>query len=324
MTSHIVRSDAQIQPSKKETIPPLIVEAGDRARYLFAEFFSAEIENPNTQQAYWQAVKQFSWWCEDRGIGLLQLTPVHVAAYRKELKELVSKPTVKQHLSALRKFFDHLVTGQVLPANPAAAVKAPKHVVRKGKTPVLTADETRQLLDSIDTSKIAGLRDRALIGVMVFSFARVSAVLSMNVEDYYLKGRRSHFRLDEKGGIDHEVPAHHKAEEYVDAYLAAAGIGEQKKTPLFRSINSKRQLTERRLDRHRAWAMIKRRARKAELSENVSPHSFRATGITAYLTNGGSLEMAQQIAAHASPRTTKLYDRRNDDITLDEIEKIII
>jgi integrase len=146
----------------------------------------------------------------------------------------------------------------------------------------------------------------------------------MNVEDYYLKGRRSHFRLDEKGGIDHEVPAHHKAEEYVDAYLAAAGIGEQKKTPLFRSINSKRQLTERRLDRHRAWAMIKRRARKAELSENVSPHSFRATGITAYLTNGGSLEMAQQIAAHASPRTTKLYDRRNDDITLDEIEKIII
>ena len=323
MNSLIIQPAKQIQP-KTTTVPALIADAGDHARYLFAEFFSAEIENPNTQQAYWQAVKQFSWWCEDRGIGLLQLTPVHVAAYRKELKELVSKPTVKQHLSALRKFFDHLVTGQVLPTNPAAAVKAPKHVVRKGKTPVLTADETRQLLDSIDISKIAGLRDRALIGVMVFSFARVSAVLSMNVEDYYLKGRRSHFRLDEKGGIDHEVPAHHKAEEYVDAYLAAAGIGEQKKTPLFRSINSKRQLTERRLDRHRAWAMIKRRARKAELSENVSPHSFRATGITAYLTNGGSLEMAQQIAAHASPRTTKLYDRRNDDITLDEIEKIII
>ena len=324
MNSHIVRSQSTIQTAHTPSVPALIADVGDHASYLFVQFFSAEIENENTQQAYKQALKQFFWWCEDRGISLEKLTPVHVAAYRKELKEVVSKPTVKQHISALRKFFDYLVTGQVLPANPAAAVKAPKHVVRKGKTPVLSAEDTRQLLDSIDTSTIAGLRDRALIGVMVFTFARVSAVLAMNVEDYYLKGRRSSFRLQEKGGVDHEVPAHHNAEEYVDAYIAAAGIGEQKKTPLFRSINSKRQLTERRIDRHRVWAMIKRRARKAGLSDNISPHTFRATGITTYLTNGGSLEMAQHIAAHASPRTTKLYDRRNEKATLDEIEKIII
>jgi integrase len=194
---------------------------------------------------------------------------------------------------------------------------------------VLSAEDTRQLLDSIDTSTIAGLRDRALIGVMVFTFARVSAVLSMNVEDYYLKGRRSYFRLQEKGGVDHEVPAHHNAEEYVDAYIAAAGIGEQKKGPLFRSLNQRRELTERRLDRHKAWVMIKRRVKQAnkngaKLPHSLSPHSFRATGITTYLSNGGSLEMAQLIAAHASPRTTKLYDRRDEQATLDEIEKIII
>jgi site-specific recombinase XerD len=324
MNSHIVRSNTTIQPAKQKTIPPLIVDAGDRASYLFAKFFSAEIENENTQDAYKQAVNQFSWWCEQRGISLQQLTPIHVAAYRKELKELVSKPTVKQHLSALKSLFAFLVAGQALSTNPAAGVKAPKHVVKEGKTPVLTAEQTRQLLDSIKTNTIAGLRDRALIGVMVFSFARVSAVLSMNVEDYFLKGRRSYFHFYEKGGVDHEVAAHHKAEEYMDAYIAAAGIGEQKKTPLFRSINSKRQLTERRLDRQRAWAMVKRRIKKSGLAGNYSPHSFRATGITAYLSNGGSLEMAQYIAAHASPRTTKLYDRRTDFDTLDEIEKIII
>lgn len=203
-------------------------------------------------------------------------------------------------------------------------MRGPKHVVKQGKTPVLSPEETRQLLDSINVETIAGLRDRALIGVMVFSLARVSAVVQMNVEDYFLKGRRGWFRLHEKGGKYHEVPAHHNAEAYVDAYLAAAGIGGQKKTPLFRSLNPKRQLTGKRLIRQRVLDMVKRRAHRAGLPENICCHTFRATGITAYLQNGGTIETAQRIAAHASPRTTKLYDRRNDELTLDEIERIMI
>jgi integrase len=208
--------------------------------------------------------------------------------------------------------------------NPAAAVRGPKHVVTKGKTPVLTPDEARELFDSITPLTIADLRDLALIGVMVYSFARVGAVVAMNVEDYYQQGKRFWFRLHEKGGKRHEVPAHHKAEEYLDAYIAAAGIAGQRNTPLFRTLDRHRRLTERRMHRLEVLAMIKRRSRRAGLPQVICCHTFRATGITAYLLNGGTLEHAQRIAAHSSPRTTKLYDRTSDDISLDEIERIVL
>jgi integrase/recombinase XerD len=247
-----------------------------------------------------------------------------VAKYVQELGQAVEPPTVKQHLAAIRILFDYLVTGQIVPMNPASSVRGPKYVVTTGKTPVLKAEETRELLDVIDTSKLIGLRDRALIAIMVFSFARVGAVVGMDVEDYFQKGKRWWFRLHEKGGKYHEVPAHHKAEVYIDAYLEAAGIAGAKKTPLFRSVNPRRQLTERRMHRNEVWQMIKRRARQAGLSEEICCHTFRATGITTYMENGGTVEGAQKIAAHSSPRTTKLYDRTSDDITLEEVERIRI
>ena len=159
--------------------------------------------------------------------------------------------------------------------------------------------------------------------MLLYSFARVGAVVGMNVEDYFVQGKRWWFRLHEKGGKHHDVPAHHTVEEYVDAYLAAAGIREQRSTPLFRSLDSHRQLTDRRFNRQRALDMVKRRARQAGLDSTLCCHSFRASGITAYLENGGTIENAQQIATHESPRTTKLYDRTNDQISLDEIERIV-
>jgi integrase/recombinase XerD len=219
---------------------------------------------------------------------------------------------------------DWLVTGQVIPVNPASAVRGPKYVVKRGKTPVLSAEEARTLLQTIDVSTIAGLRDRALIGVVVHTCARVSAVIGMRGQDYYPKGKRWWFRLHEKGGKFHEVPANHKAEAYMDAYLHAAGIDDDQKGPLFRTINRWRELTPNRMNQIDVFQMIKRRARDAGLPPNICCHTFRATGITAYLENGGTLEKAQAIAAHESPRTTKLYDRTGDDITLEEVERIAI
>jgi len=160
---------------------------------------------------------------------------------------------------------------------------------------------------------------------MLFTFARVIAVVGMKVDDYYQIGKRSWIRLHEKGGKHHEVPAHHLAEEYLDAYLKASGHTGDKTAPLFCSaIGRTGKLTDSPITRHDALRMVKRRSRSAGLSHKICCHTFRATGITAYLENGGTIENAQAIAAHESPRTTKLYDRTSDEINLDEIERIRI
>lgn len=307
-----------------DALPAVVADAGERAGWRFIEFFTANIRNKNTREAYARAVAHFFRWCEARKLRLETISPVAVAAYIEQMQDQLAAPTVKQRLAAIRMLFDWLVTGQIVPANPAGSVRGPKHVVKRGKTPVLTADQARRLLDSIDTTTIVGLRDRALIGVMVYSFARVGAVTNMTVEDYFQSGKRWWFRLHEKGGKRHDVPAHHNAEAYLDAYMEAAGIAGDKKGPVFRSIDRHRRLTSHPMHRIDVLRMIKRRARKAGLPQSTCCHTFRATGITAYLENGGTIENAQAIAAHESPRTTKLYDRTSDEITLDEVERIAI
>ncbi len=279
-----------------------------------------------TRAAYGRAIFQFLNWCENKGItDLHQVKPIVIAGYIEQMEAYASLPTIKQHRSAISNMFDWLVAGNVgLDVNPAASVKAPKHIVRQGKTPVLSTEETRQLLDSIDVEATIGLRDRALLGVMVYSFARVGAVVAMNVEDYYQSGRRGMFRFHEKGGKEHIVPAHHNAEEYVEAYLSCVGLRQQKKDPLFQSVDRSGELTGKRLHRAGVWDMIKRRVKAIGLPETACCHTFRATGITAYLNNGGTLENARAIAAHESSQTTRLYDRTGEKITLDEVERIVI
>ena len=291
-------------------LPAVIVDAGPVAVERFLEFFAASIANGRTRAAYGRAVGRFLSWCAARGLGLRGIAPLHVAAYIRTHPG--SAPTVKQHLAAIRVLCDWLVVHQVLPVNPAAAVRGPKHVVTKGATPVLTPAETRSLLDGIDPGSLVGLRDRALLSVMVYSFARVSAVVGMRRQDYFWQGVRGWLRLHEKGGKRHDVPAHHRAAAAVDAYLVAGGV-EDAKAPLFQSVDRSGRLSGRSLTRRVVLAMIKRRAAAAGLPSSTCCHTFRATGITAYLSNGGTLEHAQQIAGHASPRTTKLYDRTADN-----------
>lgn len=322
-TELVAQSKALTAGAAGFSLPALVTAAGERASRRFVEFFTANIRNPNTRQAYARAVADFCRWCEDRGLALEKLEPVMVAAYVEQHPG--SPPTVKQHLAAIRMLFDWLVVGQVIPMNPAASVRGPKYVVKRGKTPVMSSGDARALLDSIDVSHVVGLRDRALIGAMVFSFARVGAVVGMKVEDYYQNGKRWWIRLHEKGGKFHEVPAHHNLEAYLDAYIEAAGIAQDRKGPLFRTALGKTLvLTENSMTRTDVFRMVKRRAKDAGISDRICCHTFRATGITTYLENGGTLEGAQAIAAHESARTTKLYDRTGDAITLDEIERIAI
>jgi site-specific recombinase XerD len=307
-------------------VPRVIADQGDQAARRFLEFFAATIRNKNTRLAYYRAAVRFFAWCDQHRIGeLADIEPLHIAAYVEAMTRDFEKPSVKQHLAAIRMLFDWLVTGQVVAANPAHSVRGPKHVVKRGKTSVLTGDQARALLDSIDVTTLVGLRDRALISVMTYALARIGAVVAMRVEDYYPQGKRWWVRLHEKGGKRHEMPAHHNLETYLDAYIHAAGIQEERKSSLFRSaVGRTGVLTANPMHRIDAYRMLQRRAADLGMKIKIGCHTFRATGITAYLEAGGTLENAQAMAAHESPRTTKLYDRTGDEITLDEVERIAI
>jgi integrase/recombinase XerC len=307
-------------------VPVLVDAAGGRARIRFLEFFAAQIRNRHTRRAYARATGEFLAWCESAGVAsIAAVQPLHVAAYIEQLGRERSAPTVKQRLAAIRHLFDWLVTGQVVPVNPASSVRGPSHTVKAGKTPVLAPEEARALLDSIDVTTPVGLRDRALIGLMVYSFARIGAALLMKVEDVYVQNRRLWVRLHEKGGKRHEMPCHHNLETYLHAYVDGCKLESDPKGSLFRTIGRGTDaLTATPLPQANAYAMIRRRAAVAEIATKIGNHTFRATGITAYLKNGGTLEKAAAMANHASTRTTQLYDRRRDDVSLDEVERILI
>jgi site-specific recombinase XerD len=307
---------------------PAVFLPNEKAAERFFGFFTAHIRNRNTRRAYYKAACRFADWCEGRGLaGLEHVKPPHVAAYIEGLAVArpegpgLSKPTVKQHLAALRMLFDWLVVGHVLDVNPAHAVRGPKYSQKKGKTPVLDREEARALIAAIDTSSLTGLRDRALIGVMVYTFARIGAVLQMNVGDYFSQGRRGWVRLHEKGGKEHEAPCIPKLETYLDEYIAAAGIAGDADGPLFRTTGRSTG-TPHRMTQQDAYRLIQRHAKHAGIRTRIGNHTMRATGITDYLKSDGSLAEARKMANHADTRTTQLYDRRGDTASLDEYVKV--
>ncbi|MFI4994885.1 MAG: tyrosine-type recombinase/integrase [Hyphomicrobiales bacterium] len=313
-------------PSAAASLPALVTGAGEKARLRFLEFFALQIRNPHTRRAYARGVGEFLAWCEAHGVAsIAAVQPMHVGGYIEELTRTRSAPTAKLRLAAIRHLFDWLVMGHVVEMNPASSVRGPKHVVRVGKTPVLDPQEARQLLDAIDVTTPAGLRDHALIGLMVYSFARVGAALAMKVEDVYVQNRRLWVRLHEKGGKHHAMPCHHNLEAYLHAYIDGCGLAADPKGALFRTIGrGTGVLTSTPLPQANAYAMIGRRAAAAEIETKIGNHTFRATGITAYLKNGGTLEKAAAMANHASTRTTQLYNRRRDEFSPDEVERVAI
>ena len=322
----ISRATAAAASANSNVVPALVAAAGERAQTRFWEFFVSNIRNPHTRRAYGRSIAEFLAWCEQHGLAsIIDVEPLHVGAYIEAVTRTHSAPTAKQKLAAIRMLFDWLVTGQIVPTNPAASVRGPKHVVKVGKTAVLDVTEARTLLDSIDVTTQVGLRDRALISLMVYSFARVGAALAMKVEDVYVQNRRLWVRLHEKGGKRHEMPCHHNLEAYLHAYIDGCGLADDPKGLLFRTIGrGTGELTLTPLPQANAYAMIRRRALAAGIATKIGNHSFRATGITAYLKNGGTLEKAASMANHASTRTTQLYDRRRDEMSLDEVERILV
>jgi site-specific recombinase XerD len=235
-------------------------------------------------------------------------------------------PTKKQHLAALRHFFDQLVTRHAVILNPAACVRSERYQVVEGKTPEITVAQARLLLRSIDTGHVVGLRDRVIIGILIYTAARVGAVAKLRVCDYFDAGDQFCLRFDEKGGKSREIPVRHDLQQFLSNYIAAVGtISVALDSPLFRTaVRRTKRLTEHAMTAGDMGRMIKRRMRDAGLPTRLSPHSFRVATITDLLSQGVPLEDVQHLAGHADPRTTRLYDRRQKRVTRNIVERISI
>jgi integrase/recombinase XerD len=307
-----------------EMIPQLVEQAGGGACFAWDELFSAALRNPHTRRAYLHAVRQFLAWCEARRLELRQITPGCVGAYYDELH--ASIPTKKQHLSALRCFFDRLVQRHAVALNPAASVRGERYHLMEGKTPEITIDQERALLASLRPRGVEGLRDKAIVATLIYTAARVGAVAGLRVGSFAQEGGHCFLRFLEKGGKVRDIPVREDLERFLTAYLEGAGLRSAPATePLFRRLSrGARMLKATGMTADDMGRMIKRRMSAIGLPEPLSPHSFRVATITDLLTQGVPLADVQHLAGHADPRTTRLYDRRQKIVTRGIVDKISV
>jgi integrase/recombinase XerD len=305
-------------------IPDILVRAGTNAVFAAEEFFKATLNNPHTRRAYGRAVARFLAWCEQQGVELRQVTPGLAGEYVGQLEG--AAPTKNQALAALRHFFDGLVTRHAVALNPFASVRGMKHRVAEGATPEISVEQARKLLRSVDLGHVVGLRDRAVLGVLAYTGARVGAVARLRLGDLRNFGEQRALRFREKGGKVREIPVRHDLDGWLRAYLDAAGIsGQDGKLALFRAADGKRrQLTLAGYRAHSMRQMLKRRLEDAGLPQLFSPHSFRVAVVTDLLKQNVPLEDVQYLAGHSNPRTTQIYDRRRRRVTRNIVERISI
>ena len=298
-----IRPDELVTP---RNAPAIVKAAGKGAEFAWEEFFQAEIANAHTRKNYMHAVKQFLAWVDDRNLELPRVTPGDVGEYLQGLE--LATPTKKLHLAALRRFFDRLVNRHVCVINPAATVKAERSLRRRRQD---TGDQPRAgpaLLKSIDVSDPVGLRDRAILAVLVYTAARVGAVAKLTVKNLVHDGSQYSLRFSEKGGKSREIPVRHDLEQFLFGYIQTSGIHEG---PLFRTANRKtKTLTKNEMTGIDVCRMMKRRLKAVGLPGHFSPHSFRVATVTDLLEQNVPLEDVQYLAGHADPRTTRIYDRR--------------
>lgn len=309
----------------ESSLPAIISREGAAAIFAAEEFFYGKIRNGHTRRAYLHAVKQFLAWCERTGLDLPRIAPKDVGQYFDGIPTL-SVPTRKQHLAALRHFFDGLVTRHVIILNPALSVRGERYEAVEGKTPEITIDQARRLLASVEASNAVGCRDRAILSILVYTAARAGAVAKLKCGSFYDGGNQWMLRFEEKNGKSREIPVRHDLELTLAAYVAMAGLlHAPADAPLFRSALGKTEtFTAKAIHADDICRMMKRRLKGAGLPSRLSPHSFRVTTITDLLEQGVPLEDVQRLAGHADPRTTRLYDRRDRKITRNIVERISV
>jgi len=278
---------------RDNSLPTLVSKAGSAARFAWEEFIFGKIRNLHTRAAYERAIRQFLSHCETLGKELPTVSPRDVGCYLDGLN--YAPATKKLHLSAIRHFFDTLVTRHVVVLNAAASVRGERLQVVEGKTPEITVPQARKLMRSIDTKTVVGLRDRAVIGILIYTAARVGAIAGLRRADFYDLGDQHCLRFTEKGGKSREIPVRHDLQMFIAKYVAAGLLDHSdKSTPLFRTtIRRTKMLTQNGMTAGDMGRMVKRRLRNADLPPRLSPHSFRVATITDLLSQGVPLENVQ-------------------------------
>jgi integrase/recombinase XerD len=313
------------KPNARNTLPAIIEQAGHNARFAYEEFFHAKIRNAHTRRAYRRAVLCFLHWCDDRQRRLQEVSPADVGIYLDELT--LSVASKKQILAGLRHFFDGMVTRHAIALNPALSVRGERYQVMEGKTPEITIKQARKLLSSINTDNVVGLRDKAIMSILIYTASRVGAVARLKLKDLYDTGDQYCLHFLDKGGKSREIPVRHDLQCLLRSYLQSAGrhLGESTDHPLFRTtIRKTKTFSGRPMSAGDIGRMIKRRMKACGLPLRLSPHSFRVATITDLLHQGVPLSDVQHLAGHSDPRTTKLYDRRQKCITRNIVERISI
>jgi len=326
-TGALVPADSGLPFSFRSQLPPILVRGGKAAVFAAEEFFFGRLRNEHTRAAYMTAVRRFLAWAELRGLELQGISPRGVGEYLDGLRnENTSISTRKQHLAAIRHFFDALVTRHAVVLNPALSVRGERYQVVEGKTPEIRVEGARTLLGSIKTSTVVGLRDRAILAILVYTAARAGAVAGLRRGGFYDAGDQWMLHFEEKGGKSREIPVRHDLEQMLFEYIDAAGLRDAgKDTPRFRTaLRRTRRLTETDMNVVDICRLMKRRLADAGMPSHLSPHSFRVTTITDLLEQGVPLEDVQRLAGHSDPRTTRLYDRRDKKITRNIAERISI
>jgi site-specific recombinase XerD len=305
----------------------ILVSAGKAAAFAAEEFFFGRIRNEHTRAAYLIAVKRFLRWAEACGLELRRVTPANIGAYYDGLRnERTSVATRKQHLAALRHFFDALAIRHAVLFNPALSVRGERYQVVEGKTPEITVEGARRLLASIDREAVAGKRDIAIVATLIYTACRAGAVAGLRHESLYRTGDHWMLHFEEKGGKSREIPVRSDLAVMLLEYIEAAGLrNADKGAPLFQSLYRRTgALTGHRMTITDIGRMMKRRLKSAGLPGHLSPHSCRVTTLTDLFEHGAADRDVQHLAGHADPRTTKLYDRRQRRITRNIVERISI
>ena len=310
-------------PTRVDGELPAIVQRGGRAaERAWDDFFSGVIANDLTRIAYTRAVRWFLEWSQVCGKELHEITAADVGQYLRGLEGSLSKK--KQHHSALRRFFNLLVERHLCIINPALVARTERLEVSEGKTPQITAAQSRRLLAAIDPTTKLGRRDRAIVGILMWTGVRAGSIARLRCGDYYETGEQWMLRFDEKRRRTREIPVRHDLHNYLRDYVEAAGLTDvPKNVPLFLTSSGKTdRFTANGVNGHDICRMVKRYAKKAGLPNNLSPHSLRVAVATDLLDQGVALADVQYLLGHADPRTTRLYDRRHKQVTRNIVERI--